>query len=73
MYIFFFKFFSHFGCYIIFSRVPCDLQQVLDDCPFQIEQYIHVNSRFPIPPPNPFALVTISLFSKSVSLFLLYK
>ena len=26
MYLFSFKFFSHLGCYIIWSRVPCAVQ-----------------------------------------------
>ena len=29
MYLLFFKFFSHLGCYIILSRVPCAIQEVL--------------------------------------------
>ena len=34
MCLFFFKFFSHLGCYIILSRVSCAIQQVLVGCPF---------------------------------------
>ena len=29
IYLFFFKFFSHLGCYIILSRVPCDIHKSL--------------------------------------------
>ena len=36
MYLFFLKFFSHLGCYIILSRVPCAIQQVLVGYPFYL-------------------------------------
>ena len=35
MYLFFFKFFSHLGCYIILSRVPCATQQIPAGHPFK--------------------------------------
>ena len=47
MYLFFFKFFSHLGCYIILSRVPCAVHYVLIGYPFKIWQCVHVNPKLP--------------------------
>ena len=71
IYIFFSRFFSLIGYYKILGIVPCAIQQVLVVHLFYIQQCVYVNPKFPIYPSPPFSpLVTISLFSMSVSLFL---
>ena len=66
----------HLGHHRALSRVPCAIQYVPLGCLFytQYQQCICVNPNLPIPPTPPlFPLVSIHLFSTSVSLFLLCK
>ena len=67
---------SHSGHHSALSRVPCAIQQVLISYLFytQYQQCICVNPNLPIPPTTPLSpMVSIHLFSTSVSLFLLCK
>ena len=76
--IFFFRLFSHLGYYRILSRVPCTIQQILIAYLFLffsipilnivecICQFQTPNLSLPAPPLS--LLVTINLFSKSMSL-----
>ena len=72
---FFFGFPSHLGHHRALSRVLCAIQQVLIRYLFytQYQQCICVNPHLPIPPTPVSPLVSIYLFSMSVSLFLLCK
>ena len=69
MYLFFFKFFSHSGCYVILSRVPCAIQYVFVGYPFYFifflysSVYMSVPNSLTIPPPDSSPLVTISSLS----------
>ena len=72
----FLDFLLNLGHHRALSRVPCAIQQVLISYLFytQYQQCVYVNpnlSIHPTRPPSP--LVFISLFSTSVSLFLLCK
>ena len=65
-------FFSHIGYYRILSRVPSPVQLVPVVYLFYIQQCVYINPKLLkfIPPTLVSPLVTVSLFSKSVSLFL---
>ena len=72
IYPLFFRFFSHIGHYRVLGRVPCAIQQVL------IIYFIYSSVCMSIPIsqfiPSPLSpLVTIGLFSTSVTLFLFRK
>ena len=68
IYPLFFRFFSHVDHYRVLSRVPCATQWVLVDYLFYIQQCVYFNPKLLIyPSPQPFPLVTINLFSMSVS------
>ena len=68
------QFFSLIGYPRVLSRVFYTKQQVLAGCLIYIQKYISANPKLPIyPSPPPSCLVTISLFSMSVNLFLLCK
>ena len=67
---YFFRFFFHIGHYRVLSRVPCAIQQVVISYLFYIQQCVYVNPSLPINPSPPYPLVTISLFSTSVALYL---
>ena len=71
--LFFFGFPSHLGHHSALSRVPCVTQQILISYLFYTQQCIYVNPNLPIHPTPPSPLVSIHLFSTSVSLFLLCK
>ena len=65
---------SHVNYHRISGRVPCAVEQVPVDHPFRIEECTYANPKpQSIPPPKLSNLVTINLFSLSVSLFLFYK
>ena len=66
------RFSSYIGFYRVLSRVPCAIQQVLIICLSYIQQYVYINPNFPICI-SPHPLVTISLFSTSVTLLLFCK
>ena len=68
---FFFRFFFHMGPYRILSKAPQAIQQVLISYLFYIQQYIYVNLNLPVYPS--YSLVTINLFSTSVTLLLFGK
>ena len=70
IYPLFFRFYSHIGLYRVLSRVPCAIQQVLVVCLFYIQECVYVNPHLPTYPSPPYPLVTTSLFSTSVTLFL---
>ena len=70
IYPFFFRFPSHLGHHRALSRIPCAIQQVLVTYLFYIQQCIYFNPSLPIHPTPSVPLVTIRLFSTSVSLFL---
>ena len=72
IYPLFFRFFSHIGHYRVLSRVPCAIQQVLICYLFYIQQCVYVSPNLPIYPSASYPLVTISLFSVSVTLLLFY-
>ena len=64
----FFKFFPHLDYYRILSRAPCAIQQALVGCLSYISQCVYINPNLSFPyhlSPS----VTVSLFSKSVSLY----
>ena len=66
IYLFFFKFFPHLGCYTIQNRVRCARQQVLTGYPFKYSSvYMSIPNSLLIPPHNPSTLVIISSFSQS--------
>ena len=69
----FLDFFSHIGHYRVLSRVPRAIQQVLISYLFYIQQCEYVNPNLPIYPSHLSPLVTIRLFSTSVTLFLFCK
>ena len=72
IYLFFFRFFSHICYYKVLSRFPCAVQQVFVDYLFYMQQCVYVNPNLLIYPSRYLSpLVTISLFPKSVSLFLI--
>ena len=73
IYLLFFRFYSHIGHYRVLSRVACAIQQVLISYLFYIQQCVFVNPNLPIYPISSSPLVTISLFSTSVTLFLFCK
>ena len=56
------------GCHMSLSRVPWAVQHVLVGYPCSMQQCVHVHPKLPNYPSFPPA--TISLFSKSVNLFL---
>ena len=70
--LFCYRFFSHIGYYRILSIVPCAIQQVLAVYLFCIQLCVYINTKFLIYPSliplSP--LITISMFSRSVTLFL---
>ena len=68
IYPLFFRFYSHMCHYRVLSRVPCAIQQVLIIC--FIQWCVYVNPNLPVYP-HLSPLVTISLFSTSVTPFLL--
>ena len=71
IYSFFFRLFSHTGYYRILSRDPCAIQQVLVGYLFYIQQDVHAHPTLLIlslPLPHISPLVTINLFSVSLSL-----
>ena len=68
--IHFCRFFSRLGHYRVLSGVPCAIQQVFISYLFYIQQCVFVSSNLPVYPSLP-PLVTISLGSTSVTLFLL--
>ena len=70
VYPLFFRFPSHLGHHRALSIVPCAIQQVLISYLFCIQQHICIIPNLPIHPTLPSPLVTISLFSTSVTLFL---
>ena len=73
IYIFFFRFFSLIDYYKILSIFPCATQQVLVGYLFYVQQCVCVNPKlliYPAPLPTFSPLVTISLFSMYVGLFL---
>ena len=72
-YIFFFRLLSIIGYYKILNIVPCAIQQALVVYLFYIQQCVSANPKLLIYPSPPFPLVTISLFSMSVNLFLFCK
>ena len=65
----FFRLFSLIGSYKVLNIVLCAMQQVLVGYLFRVQLYVYVNIKllFYLPP---FPLVTISLFSMPVGLFL---
>ena len=71
----FFFFFSVINYYKILNRVPCAIQWVLVGYLFYMWLFASINPQLliylPHPPSSP--LVTVSLFSTSVSLFLFCK
>ena len=72
--LFSFRFFSHRDHHRILGRVPCALQQVPVGRSFHIPQCAHANLKHSVCPHHQLSpLVTISLFSKSVSHFLFCK
>ena len=75
IHIFFFRFFSHISYPRILSRLLCALQQVLvDDLSFISSVCIYVHPKLLVYPSHHVSpLVTINLFSISVSLFLFCK
>ena len=71
-----FEFLSHVAHHRILDRVPCAIQYVLIGVLFytQYQYGIYVNSNLSISPTHPLShLVSMHLFSTSVSLFLLCK
>ena len=64
------RFFSIIGYYKILNIAPLAMRQVLVAYLFYMQQCASVNSRLLINPSSPFSLLTISLLSVSVSLFL---
>ena len=74
MYLFFSKFFSHFGYYRVLSRVAhLSSRSMLVICFKYSSVYISIPNSKSILPLHPFPLVTIHAFSKSVNLLPLYK
>ena len=45
--------FSHIGHYVVLSRVPCAIQEILVSCVFYTYRRVYVNPNFPIYPPPP--------------------
>ena len=65
----FFRLSSHLGHHRALSRVPCAVQQPLISSLVYTQQSIHVNLSLPVHPTSPPpTLVTISLFSTSVTI-----
>ena len=74
IYMFLLIFFSIIVCQKILNMVPCAIQQDLVVYPFYIQQFLSANPKLLIyPPPHLSPLVTISLFSVFMSLFLFCK
>ena len=67
-----FRLFSHIGYYRILNRVPCAIKRFLLIIYF-VYSCIDVNLNLLIFPPHCLLLVTISLISASVTLFLFHK
>ena len=66
IYLFFFKFFSHLNCYKILNKVPHRSWLIIH---FKYSSvYMSVPNSQSIPPSHSPCLLTISSFSKSVSL-----
>ena len=69
MYVFFLKFFSSLGCYRLLSKAPCSIQRVLLIICFKNSNvFMLISNSFSV---RPHPQLTVSLFSKSMSLFLL--
>ena len=67
-----FRLFSHIGYYRILHRVPCAIKRFVLIIYF-LYSYVYVNLSLLIFPPPCLLLVSISLFSTSVTLFLFHK
>ena len=67
MYLFFSKLFLHISYYRMLSTAARAIQQVLVGYLFYTQRCVHVNSKLLVYPSYLFPLVTISLFSMSVS------